>query len=184
MQSNEPCFLDFSRGSIVLVASTSGYFGSSGVGAYVASKHGLVGLLRSSQLTSRAMNVKVNAVAPFFTPTPTFSKLSGKWAASGLRANTLEDVGNAIAHTCLAPGSGRCLLVKQTFFSFDKPSFANAGQIAGGIMKEVEEARTELIPCWLGEEMAECLQTAGRLFAEEGYPLPEGEIDSPMACPL
>lgn len=122
MQSNEPCFPDSSRGSIVLVTSTSGYFGSSGVGAYVASKHGLVGLLRSSQLTSRAVNIKVNAVAPFFTPTPTFSKLSGKLGASGLRANTLEDVGNAIAHICLAPGSGKCLLVLPTFFSFVKPS--------------------------------------------------------------
>lgn len=114
MQTNEPRFSDSSRGSVVLITSTSGYFGSSGVGAYVASKHGLVGLLRSSQLTGRAINVKVNAVAPFFTPTSTFSKLSEKWAASGLKANTLEDVGTAIVQTCLAPGSGRCVLVKST----------------------------------------------------------------------
>lgn len=42
----------------------------------------------------------------------------------------------------------------------------------------MEEARTEFIPFWLGEEIAECLQTAGRLFEEEGYPLPDGNFVS------
>ncbi|KIW15625.1 hypothetical protein PV08_05673 [Exophiala spinifera] len=143
-----------SRGSIVIVTSTSGYFGSSGVGAYVASKHGLVGLLRSSQLAARAIGVKVNAVAPFYTPTPTFSKkLSGMWEAAGLKANTVDGVANAIVQTSLASTSGRCVL------------------IAGGATKEVEAARTDLLSLWLGESVATILQTAGKVFAEKGYPL-------------
>lgn len=118
MQKNEPCFSDSSRGSVVLVTSTSGYFGSSGVGAYVASKHALVGLLRSCQLVARSLDVKVNAVAPFFTPTQTFSKLSKLWTASGLKANKLTDVSNAIAQMALIPGSGQCVLVLSIPFRF------------------------------------------------------------------
>jgi NAD(P)-dependent dehydrogenase (short-subunit alcohol dehydrogenase family) len=119
MQKNEACFSDGSRGSVVLITSTSGYFGSSGVGAYVASKHALVGLLRSSQLTARALNVKVSAVAPFFTPTRTFSKLSERWAASGLNANTLDEVANTIARVALAPSGGKCVLVLLTLLNMD-----------------------------------------------------------------
>lgn len=40
-------------------------------------------------------------------------------------------------------------------------------------MQEIEDTRTDLIPRWLGEHMAECLRSAGRLFMEEGYPLPK-----------
>ncbi|KIW28105.1 uncharacterized protein PV07_07789 [Cladophialophora immunda] len=160
MQRNKPRFQNSSRGSIVLVTSTSGYFGSSGVGAYVASKHGLVGLLRSCQLTAQAIGVNVNAVAPFYTPTPTFSKLSEKWGASGLKANTVDDVANAVVQTCLASASGRCVLV------------------AGGLTREMEASRARLISAWLGEDIAELLQSAGKLFAEGGYPLPERRTEA------
>ncbi|KIY03032.1 uncharacterized protein Z520_01498 [Fonsecaea multimorphosa CBS 102226] len=162
MQGNKPCFPISSRGSIVLITSTSGYFGSSGVGAYVASKHGVVGLLRSCQMTAQAISVKVNAVAPFYTPTRTFSNLSEKYGTSELKANSVEEVANAIVQTCLASVSGRCVLV------------------AGGLMREMEATRTGLMSAWLGEDMAEILQSAGKLFAEGGYPLPERRIDSPM----
>ena len=56
------------KGSIVLVSSTSGYFGGSAVTGYVASKHGVIGLLRSSQAVANKIGVRVNGVAPFFTP--------------------------------------------------------------------------------------------------------------------
>ncbi|KAH0845691.1 hypothetical protein AYO21_05902 [Fonsecaea monophora] len=160
MQRNKPRAQDSCRGSVILVTSTSGYFGSSGVGAYVASKHGLVGLLRASQLTARRIGVKVNAVAPFYTPTPTFSKLSDKWRASGLKANTIDDVAKAIVQTCLASASGRCILV------------------AGGLTREMEATRSELISTWLGEDVAEILQTAGKLFAEGGYVLPDKRTEA------
>ena len=40
---------DGARGSIILIASTSGYFGGTGVVSYISSKHGVVGVMRSSQ---------------------------------------------------------------------------------------------------------------------------------------
>jgi hypothetical protein len=65
------------------------------------------------------LNVKVSAVAPFFTPTRTFSKLSERWAASGLNANTLDEVANTIARVALAPSGGKCVLVLLTLLNMD-----------------------------------------------------------------
>lgn len=88
-------------GSVVLVASTSGYVGGTGVTGYVASKHGVVGLLRSSQRAAQKSNVRVNAIAPFFTPTSITASFSDKWKETGFEANTPEGVATAIVQTSL-----------------------------------------------------------------------------------
>ncbi|GKZ41927.1 hypothetical protein AbraIFM66951_011673 [Aspergillus brasiliensis] len=84
------------NGSIVLVASTSGYFGGTGVTAYVASKHGVVGLLRGSQVMAQKYGIRVNAVAPFMTPTRMTAGLSQSWQDAGLEANSPERVAEVI----------------------------------------------------------------------------------------
>ncbi len=52
------------RGRIVNIASVAGLFGSGGGPAYVASKHGVVGLTRQLAITYAARGVTVNAVCP------------------------------------------------------------------------------------------------------------------------
>ena len=64
-------------GSIVLVASTSAVSGNWNQGAYVASKHGVVGLVRSIALDYAAQGVRANAICPGFIATEraeTFSR--------------------------------------------------------------------------------------------------------------
>lgn len=102
MASNAPD-LDGARGSIVLIASTSGYFGGTGVVSYISSKHGVVGLARASQRKANELDVRVNVVAPFFTPTYITTGYSEEWKKRGLPANTVEDVAKAVVETSMDP---------------------------------------------------------------------------------
>lgn len=100
------------RGSIVLIASTSGYFGGTGVVSYISSKHGVVGLARSSQRKANELGVRVNVVAPFFTPTYITTGYSEQWKQRGLPANTVEGVADAIVATSTDPTrKGHSMLV-------------------------------------------------------------------------
>jgi NAD(P)-dependent dehydrogenase (short-subunit alcohol dehydrogenase family) len=51
-------------GSIVVTSSTAGVRGSVGLSAYVASKHAVVGMMRTAALEGAAKNIRVNSVNP------------------------------------------------------------------------------------------------------------------------
>ena len=51
-------------GSIVVTASTAGVRGSAGLSAYVASKHAVVGMMRTAALEGAASGIRVNSVNP------------------------------------------------------------------------------------------------------------------------
>lgn len=88
------------RGSIVCITSTSGYFGSTGNAAYIASKHGVVGLVRAALGRANLSRVKLNAIAPCYTPTGITAGLADMVKQAGLESNRPEDVALAIA--CMA----------------------------------------------------------------------------------
>ncbi len=64
-----PAMLERGYGRIVNVASTAGLKGYAYVAAYVAAKHGLVGLTRAAALELAKTGVTVNAVCPGYTDT-------------------------------------------------------------------------------------------------------------------
>jgi len=112
MRSNPPCFPDSSRGSIILISSTSGYFGSSGVASYISSKHGVTGVLRASQGAANQLGIRVNGIAPFYTPTHMTSGYSALWSKSSVPGNTVDDLAQAIAQTAMdSSRRGKCFLV-------------------------------------------------------------------------
>jgi NAD(P)-dependent dehydrogenase (short-subunit alcohol dehydrogenase family) len=62
-------------GSIVNISSILGQVGYRGSAAYVAAKHGLVGLTRSAALEYAPHKVRVNVVGPGFIVTPLIQKI-------------------------------------------------------------------------------------------------------------
>ncbi|KAJ4304747.1 hypothetical protein N0V90_000274 [Kalmusia sp. IMI 367209] len=145
------------RGSIILIASTSGYFGGTGVLSYIATKHGVVGAARASQRKANEFKVRVNVVAPFFTPTYITGGYSDEWKKRGLPANTVEDVANAVVAT-----------------STDPERKGHSVMVAGALIREIETTRTAMTKQWLGEDIADVMVKGGQFFDDMGgYTMPK-----------
>lgn len=75
MKYQIPAMLRNGGGAIVNMASILGRVGFAGAPAYVASKHGLVGLTRNTALEYAAQGIRVNAVGPAFISTPLIAEM-------------------------------------------------------------------------------------------------------------
>ena len=75
MKAQIPALREAGGGAIVNVASILGQVGFAGAPAYVAAKHGVVGLTKTAAIELAAEGIRVNAVGPAFIETPMISAL-------------------------------------------------------------------------------------------------------------
>jgi NAD(P)-dependent dehydrogenase (short-subunit alcohol dehydrogenase family) len=93
MKYEIPAMLDNGGGSIVNTSSGAGVIGIQGQAAYVAAKHGLIGLTKSAALDYAAHGVRVNAICPGIIETPMMNRFSGGTPEGRARVIGQEPVG-------------------------------------------------------------------------------------------
>jgi NAD(P)-dependent dehydrogenase (short-subunit alcohol dehydrogenase family) len=109
MKHEIPLMLKQGGGAIVNNSSGAGIKGFKGGAAYVAAKHGVVGLTKAAALDYAASNVRINAVCPGIIDTPMMDRFSGG-TPEGRRAviaqepvgrmGKSEEIGAAVVWLC------------------------------------------------------------------------------------
>ncbi|KAK7425137.1 hypothetical protein QQX98_000051 [Neonectria punicea] len=137
--------------SITLISSIAGFKESPGLFVYSASKHGVMGLMRSLRgYLPSAFNVRLNVICPWATDTPMFSNLRDAWVQENLPLNTPDEVAGIVAQ-CAA----------------DESIHGKAVYVAGGKGFDIEEGIDRLEAQWMGEKQARDLAN-GQAFLGTG----------------
>jgi NAD(P)-dependent dehydrogenase (short-subunit alcohol dehydrogenase family) len=93
MKYQIPEMLKHGKGAIVNCASVAGLVGFQGLPAYVASKHGMVGLTKTAALEYATSGIRVNAVCPGVIRTEMIDRLTGKDPEAEKQFESMEPVG-------------------------------------------------------------------------------------------
>jgi NAD(P)-dependent dehydrogenase (short-subunit alcohol dehydrogenase family) len=106
MRYEIPQMLQQGNGSIVNMSSILGVVGIANSPAYVAAKHGIVGLTKAAALEYGKLGIRINSVGPAFIKTPLLNALDEQTQTylSGLHAvgrmGNAQEVANLVGFLC------------------------------------------------------------------------------------
>ncbi len=95
MRSQIPRMLEAGGGTIVNLASILGQAGAANSSAYVAAKHGVVGLTKTAALEYAKEGIRVNAVGPGYIDTPLLESLPDDARAALVDLHPIGRLGKA-----------------------------------------------------------------------------------------
>jgi NAD(P)-dependent dehydrogenase (short-subunit alcohol dehydrogenase family) len=117
-----PAILESGGGSIVNVASILGKVGTKGSAAYVAAKHGVIGLTEASALEYADKKIRINSIGPGYIHTPLLTNSLSDEAMNALvslhpigRLGTSEEV----AELALWLNSDKASFVTGSYYNVD-----------------------------------------------------------------
>ena len=93
MKYEIPQMLKQGIGAIVNNASIAGLVGFQGIPAYVASKHGVIGLTKNAALENAKSGIRVNVVCPGVIKTPMIDRFTGKQKEVEKQFESMEPIG-------------------------------------------------------------------------------------------
>jgi NAD(P)-dependent dehydrogenase (short-subunit alcohol dehydrogenase family) len=93
MKHEIPEMIKQGKGAIVNCSSVAGLVGFAGLPAYVASKHGVIGLTKTSALECAKLGIRINAVCPGVIQTPMIDRLTRNDKEAIKQFTSLEPIG-------------------------------------------------------------------------------------------
>ena len=117
-----PAILQTGGGSIINMASILGQVGTPMSPAYVAAKHGVIGLTKAAALGYAAKNIRINAVGPGYIRTPLVENALDEASLNALVA--LHPIGRLgrseeVAELCLWLNSDKASFVTGAYYPVD-----------------------------------------------------------------
>jgi NAD(P)-dependent dehydrogenase (short-subunit alcohol dehydrogenase family) len=122
MRFQIPAMLKSGGGSIVNIASIMGKVGTKGSPAYVAAKHGVVGLTEAAAVEYADQNIRINAVGPGFITTPLLTSALDAVAINALKSlHPMGRLGTSeeIAELALWLNSDKASFVTGSYYNAD-----------------------------------------------------------------
>jgi NAD(P)-dependent dehydrogenase (short-subunit alcohol dehydrogenase family) len=123
MKYEIPAMLKTGAGAIVNMASILGQVGFTGAPAYVAAKHGVIGLTKNAAIEYAAQGIRVNSIGPAFIRTPMIASLAENAEALnmlvGLHPMGRLGLPEEVAELAIWLSSKRASFVTGAYYSVD-----------------------------------------------------------------
>jgi NAD(P)-dependent dehydrogenase (short-subunit alcohol dehydrogenase family) len=171
--------------SLTVLASVAGFKETPGIPIYQATKHGVIGLMRSLRLflPTAYPGLRINAVSPSMTTTGMVAGIKDAWMAIGAPVNQPSDIANVIAGIAVS-GPGREAIKYDESQSQARQMGKNAGgtnwddqsngldgrviYVAAGKGWDIEEGLDRTEHLWLGQEPSSTMTKAQRALGVGG----------------